>query len=111
MKQLPVESEAANAEAEIEPLIAMGEQMLAEGEIERALSVFGQIDDMVPNHPAVLSGTVRALVAANRIEEAEAAIAALPEDLAKLPEIERAKSALALARDAKPVDDLAGAGG
>jgi putative thioredoxin len=108
LKQLPVESEAASAEAELEPLIAMGEQMLAEGEIERALSVFGQIDEMVPNHPAVLSGTVRALVAANRIDEAEAAIAALPEDLAKLPEIERAKSALALARDAKPVDDLAG---
>lgn len=108
LKQLPIESEAASAEAELEPLITMGEQMLAEGEIERALSVFGQIDEMVPNHPAVLSGTVRALVAANRIDEAEAAIATLPEDLAKLPEIERAKSALALARDAKPVDDLAG---
>ena len=63
---------------------------------------------MAPDHPAVLSGRLRALVAANRIDEADAAIAALPEDLAKLPEIERAKSALALAKEARPVDDLAG---
>ncbi|MDB5705373.1 MAG: co-chaperone YbbN [Sphingomonas bacterium] len=108
LKQLPVESPAAEAEAELEPLIAMGEEVLAEGDGERALSVFDQIAEIAPDHPAVLSGRLRALVAANRLDEADAAIAALPEDLAKLPEIERAKSALALARDAKPVDDLAG---
>ncbi|MES1976240.1 MAG: tetratricopeptide repeat protein [Pseudomonadota bacterium] len=108
LKQLPIESEAAQAEAELEPLIAMGESMLAEGEAERALSVFDQLVEMAPDHPAVLSGRLRALVAANRIDEADAAIAALPEDLAKLPEIERAKSALALAKEARPVDDLAG---
>ena len=108
LKQLPVESEAAQAEAELEPLIAMGEEILAEGDGERALGVFDQIADIAPDHPAVLSGRLRALVAAHRIDEADAAIAALPEELAKLPEIERAKSALALAKEAKPVDDLAG---
>jgi putative thioredoxin len=51
---------------------------------------------------------VRALVAAGHTDEAEAAIAALPEDIAKLPEIERARTALALAREVQPVDDLAG---
>ena len=108
LKQLPVESEAAQAEAELEPLIAMGEEILAEGDGERALGVFDQLAEIAPDHPAVLSGRLRALVAANRIDEAEAAVAALPEELAKLPEIERAKSALALAKEAKPVDDLAG---
>jgi putative thioredoxin len=108
LKQLPVESEAAQAEAELEPLIAMGEEILAEGDGERALGVFDQLAEIAPDHPAVLSGRLRALVAANRIDEADAAIAALPEELAKLPEIERAKSALALAKEAKPVDDLAG---
>lgn len=108
LKQLPVESEAAQAEAELEPLIAMGEEMLAEGDGARALGVFDQIAEIAPDHPAVLSGRLRALVAAHRIDEADAAIAALPEELAKLPEIERAKSALALAKEAKPVDDLAG---
>ena len=108
LKQLPVESEAAQAEAELEPLIAMGEEILAEGDGERALGVFDQLAEIAPEHPAVLSGRLRALVAANRIDEADAAVAALPEALAKLPEIERAKSALALAKEAKPVDDLAG---
>jgi putative thioredoxin len=108
LKQLPVASEAAEVEAELEPLIAMGEQVLAEGDIERALAVFDQLFEMAPEHPAILSGRLRALVAANRLDEADAVVAALPADLAKLPEIERAKSALALAKDAKPVDDLAG---
>src|SRR5882757_232282 len=108
LRQLPVQSEAAEAEAELEPLIAMGEQVLAEGDAERALGIFDQLAETAPDHPAVLSGRLRALVAANRIDEADAAIAALPEEMAKLPEIERAKSALALARDARPVDDLAG---
>ena len=108
LKQLPVASEAAEAEAELEPLIAMGEQVLAEGDAVRALSVFDQLVEMAPDHPAVLSGRLRALVAANQLDEADAALLALPEELTRLPEIERAKSALALARDAKPVDDLAG---
>ncbi|MEG3176721.1 tetratricopeptide repeat protein [Sphingomonas sp. RB3P16] len=108
LKQLPLESEAAGLEAELEPLIAMGEQVLVEGDAERAVDVFTQLSEMAPEHPAVLSGMVRALVAAGRTDEAEAAIAALPEEIAKLPEIERARSALALARDVQPVDDLAG---
>jgi putative thioredoxin len=108
LKQLPVASEAAEAEAELEPLIAMGEQLLAEGDAERARAVFDQLVEMAPDHPAILSGRLRALVAANRLDEADVLIAALPADLTKLPEIERAKSALALAKDAKPVDDLAG---
>ena len=108
LKQLPVASEAAEAEAELEPLIAMGEQVLAEGDAARALSVFDQLVEMAPDHPAVLSGRLRALVAANQLDEADAALLALPEELTRLPEIERAKSALTLARDAKPVDDLAG---
>jgi putative thioredoxin len=108
LKQLPIESPEASLEAELEPLIAMGEQVLVEGDAARAVSVFAQLAEMAPAHPAVLSGMVRALVADKQTDAAEAAIAALPEEIAKLPEIERARSALALAREAKPVDDLAG---
>ncbi|TPG41226.1 co-chaperone YbbN [Sphingomonas koreensis] len=106
--QLPIESEAKSAEAELEPLIEMGEQVLAQGDATRALSVFEQLSEMAPAHPAVASGLIRALVAADRDDDAAAAIAALPDELAKLPEIERAKSALALKQEAQPVDDLAG---
>jgi len=105
--QLPVGSEEKDLEAELAPLIAMGEQVLGEGDAIRALSVFDQLAEMAPDHPAVASGRIRALVAADRDADAEAAIAALPEDLAKGPEIERAKAALALKKEAQPVDDLA----
>ena len=107
LKQLPIESEDASLEAEIEPLIAMGEQALAEGDAERAVSIFRQIGEMAPENPAVHAGVVRALVALGDLEGADAHLAALPPETTKLPEIERARAALALARDARPVDDLA----
>jgi putative thioredoxin len=108
LRQLPIESAETDAEADLAPLLAMGEEVLAGGDAERALSIFDQLAEMAPDHPGVLSGRIRALVAANRDADAEAAIAALPDDLAGQPEIERAKSALALKKDAQPVADLAG---
>ena len=62
---------------------------------------------MAPDHHAVLSGRIRAMVALGRTDDAQAAIDALPEEVAKLPDISRAQSALALARSAPPVEDLA----
>ena len=107
LKQLPVASDAAEQEAELEPLIAMGEAVLAEGDGERALAIFDQLAEMVPDHPAVLAGRIRALVAAGRGDEAQAAIDALPDDVAKRPDIVRASATLALAQSAPPVDDFA----
>ncbi|MEH3102995.1 MAG: tetratricopeptide repeat protein [Sphingomonas phyllosphaerae] len=107
LRQLPISGEAQSQEAELEPLIAMGEQVLAEGDAERALSIFDQLAEMAPEHHAVLSGRIRALVAAGQVDDADAAIAALPEDVAKLPDVQRAVAALALAKSAPAVDDLA----
>ncbi len=107
LRQLPISGEAQSQDAELEPLIAMGEQVLAEGDAARALSIFDQLAEMAPEHPAVLSGRIRALVATGQVEEGEAAIAALPEDVAKLPDVQRAAAALALAKSAPAVDDLA----
>ncbi|WP_375421473.1 tetratricopeptide repeat protein [uncultured Sphingomonas sp.] len=106
LKQLPIQSEATNAEAELEPLIAMGEEVLAGGDAERALAIFDQLVEMAPEHPAVVSGRIRALVAGGRTDEAEAMVSLLPDALAKDPAIERARAALALAQSAPPVDDL-----
>lgn len=107
LRQLPIEADGAAAEAELEPLIAMAEQVLDEGDAARALSIFDQIAEMAPEHAAVLAGRVRALVASGDTDAAQAAIDALPEGVAKAPEIARAQAALALAQEAKPVDDLA----
>lgn len=106
LAQLPVQSDEKALEAQIEPLIAMGEQVLDEGDAERALSVFTQIADMAPEHPAIIAGQARALVALGRLDEAQAVLDAAPQELAKDARIERAGAALSLARDAKPVADL-----
>ncbi len=53
LAQLPVQGEAQQLEAEIEPLIAMGEQVLGEGDAERAATIFQQIFDMAPENPSV----------------------------------------------------------
>ncbi|MEG3181697.1 tetratricopeptide repeat protein [Sphingomonas sp. LT1P40] len=107
LKQIPIESEAAAQEAEIEPLLAMADEVLAAGEHERALSVYDQIAEMVPGHPLVTAGRVRALTALGRHDEAEAALADLPEEATRLPEIERARAALTLAKDAPADGQLA----
>lgn len=107
LRQLPVDSADAAQAAEIEPLVAMGEEILEAGDAERALSIFAQIAEMDPDHPGVIAGRVRALVALGRADEADAVLAAAPADAAKTPEVTRAAAALALTREAQPVDDLA----
>jgi len=102
LAQLPVGGEAQQIEAEIEPLIAMGEEVLAAGEGERAASIFQQILEMAPENAEVISGLARALVAAGRADEARAVLDAVPEKAASDPAIARARSALALAEVAQP---------
>jgi len=108
LSQLPIESDEKAQLEEIAPLIAMGEELLAGGEPDRALAVFQQIAQMVENNADVASGAARALVALGQIDEAEALLAALPADVAKDQNVERARAAIDLARHAKPVADLSG---
>ncbi|MEM8697440.1 MAG: tetratricopeptide repeat protein, partial [Pseudomonadota bacterium] len=107
LSQLPVEGEAQQQQAEIEPLIEMGEQVLSEGDGERALSVFGQIMEMAPTEPKVISGFVRALVAMGKMDEAKEMLSQIPEDVAKDPAIARAQSAVDLAGSASDAEDTA----
>ncbi len=103
LKQLPIGGEAEPQEAELEPLLAMGEEVLAAGDAERAASVFAQLHEMAPDHPEVLSGLARALAAGGHAAEAEALLAELPPKLANDPAIGRARAALALTQ-AAPAD-------
>jgi putative thioredoxin len=107
LKQLPIQGEAQALEAELEPLIAMGEQVLADGDSERAAGIFTQLREMAPDEAAVISGLARALVGTGQVDDAAALIEALSEAARKEGAIARAESAIALAREARPVDDLA----
>ena len=97
LAQLKIEPEGATPKAEIEPLIAMGEQVLAEGDAARATNIFRQLLEMAPDNPEVIGGLVRALVAGQELTEAENILAGLPEELAKKPEISRARAAFEVA--------------
>jgi putative thioredoxin len=97
LAQLPIAGEAQQLEAEIEPLIAMGEEVLAEGDAERALGIFFQLREMAPDNVEVTGGLARALIAAGQREEARTLLAEVLEKQANDPAIARAQSALALA--------------
>jgi len=107
LRQIPVQSPEADLQAQIEPLLALGEEALAEGDAARGDAIFAQILEVAPEEPAALSGQLRAVIALGQLDDAEAMLAALPDDLKKDPAIQRAASALALKREAAPVDDLA----
>src|SRR5690606_14114379 len=97
LEKLPIDGGSQEQQADIEQLVAMGEQVLAEGDGERAVSIFAQIAEMAPDNAAAQSGLIRALLAAGRTEEARAALDALPEDLRADPLVAQAASALELA--------------
>ena len=97
LAQLKVEAEGAVPKAEIEPLIAMGEQVLDGGDAPRAVGIFRQVRDMAPDNVQVIGGLVRALVAAGETDEARQILDGLPDDAAKSADIGRARAALELA--------------
>jgi putative thioredoxin len=103
LAKLPIQADGAAPQQDVAPLLAMGEEVLTGGDGERAASIFAQILDMAPENAQAISGLVRGLVLAGRIEEAESLLAELGPPLTSDPQIERARAALELARD-KPDD-------
>ncbi len=107
LAQVPVKPGAENdAQQDVGPLIAMGQEVLAAGDGERAAGIFQQIVDMVPDNAAAQAGLIRALIAADRKGEAEAAFAAIPAELAEDPQVTQAKSALDLAETAPDENEM-----
>lgn len=107
LAQLPIESGAGRQEQDLAPLIAMAEDALANGEAERALGLFTQLADMAGDHAGIAGGRIRALAALGQADEAEALLGGLPADWARDAAIERARAAIALARQAGSGADLA----
>jgi putative thioredoxin len=97
LAQLKIEPEGATPQAEIEPLVAMGDQVLTDGDAERAVNIFRQVQEMAPDDAAVIGGLSRALIAAGEAEEARKLLDGVTEEQAKKPEIARARAALEVA--------------
>ena len=104
LSQLPVKGPAQDLAAQIEPVLAMGEEVLAAGDAGQAEAVFAKIRDMDPAHSGAIGGLARAMIAGGKVGEARALLDSLDEDQGKLPAIARARAALELA--AAPVIDV-----
>lgn len=97
LAQVKIEPEGASPQAEIEPLVAMGEQVLSDGDAARSASIFRQVHDMAPENVEVIGGLARALVAAGDLDEARALLDGVAADSAAKPAITRARAALEVA--------------
>jgi putative thioredoxin len=109
LSKLPIDADGGAGAQDIEPLLAMGEEVLAAGDGERAAAIFMQIAELAPDNPQAHAGLVRSLVAAGHVEDAQAVLEAVPEGLKNDPAIAQARSLLELAGKA-PQDDAALAG-
>ena len=103
LAQLPVQGAAQDLAAQLEPALAMGEQLLTDGEAAQAEAVFIQLRELAPDNPAVIGGLARAMIAGGKLDEARTLLDAVGDEPAKDAAIARARAALDLA-DAPVVD-------
>lgn len=92
--------------------VEAAEAMLGEGAAVDAAQTFAAILGEDPNNAAAYGGLVRAHIAMDDLDQAEAVLNGAPAEISQSPELEAAHAQLELARqaaDAGPVADLASA--
>lgn len=85
------------AQQDVTEFITMAEQVLAEGDGERATGIFAQVVQMAPENAAANAGLIRALIAAGRKDEAQGLFDAMQAPLKDDPLVQQAGTALELA--------------
>jgi len=94
---------------ELSEAVAAADDMLAEGAAQDGLDTFAAILGEDPNHAGAYGGMVRAYIALDQLDQAEAHLNGAPIEISKAPELEAAHAQLQLARqaaDAGPVAEL-----
>ena len=89
--------------------VTAAEDMLTEGMGQDAADTFAAILGEDPNHAGAYGGLVRAYIALDQLDQAEAHLNGAPIEISKSPELEAAHAQLLLARqaaDAGPVAEL-----
>jgi putative thioredoxin len=89
--------------------VEAAEEMLAEGAATDAAQTFAAVLGEDPNHAGAYSGMVRAHIAMDDLDQAEAILNGAPAAISNSPELEAAHAQLELAKQAAsagPVDDL-----
>ena len=104
-----VAASGGSADGGLGDAVAAAEEFLAAGDAEDAAQTFSAILGESPNHPSAYGGLVRALIALNDLEQAEAVLNGAPAEIAQTPELETAYAQLELAKQAAnagPIGDL-----
>jgi len=99
LAKLPIDAGDSAPAQDVAPLLAMGEEVLGDGDATRAIGIFSQIVELAPDTFAAQAGLARALAADGQVDAADEVLAALDEESAKDPAVERARAAIALVRD------------
>ena len=109
LEKLPIKAgEAAEDPATLlAPLVEEAEMLLAQDSAEQAYALFAEVLSALPEHPAALSGLIRALTALGRQDEAQAVFESLSNELRADPALEKAGSVLSIAAAAVPPEELA----
>ncbi|MEM9550128.1 MAG: co-chaperone YbbN [Pseudomonadota bacterium] len=95
--------------ASLDDAVASAEEMLGEGAAVDAAQTFAAILGEDPNHAGAYGGLVRAHIALDDLDQAEAILNGAPAEISQTPELEAAHAQLELARqaaDAGPVGEL-----
>ncbi|MEX0370064.1 MAG: thioredoxin [Tateyamaria sp.] len=102
-------SGGAASDAGLDDAVAAAEEMLTEGAAVDAAQTFAAILGEEPNHVDAYAGLVRAHIAMDDLDQAEAILNGAPAEISDAAEIEAAHAQLQLARqaaDAGPVAEL-----
>ena len=93
----------------LDEAVEAAEEMLTDGQAEDAAQTFQAILGEDPAHAGAYGGLVRALLALDNLDEAEATLNGAPAEIAETPELEAAFAQLELAKQAQnagPLGDL-----
>jgi putative thioredoxin len=109
LEKLPITAGDAVADpaTQLGPLIEEAEMLLAQDSAEQAYALFAEVLSALPEHPAALSGLIRALTELGRQDEAQAVFDSLSDELRADPALEKAGSVLSIAAAAVPPEELA----
>nr|WP_298899237.1 tetratricopeptide repeat protein [uncultured Altererythrobacter sp.] len=105
LAQVPVQAgaEGDQPQQDVSQFIVMAEQVLADGDAARAVTIFAQVVEMAPDSVDAHAGLIRALIASGEAQQAQQIFDALMPEIQNDPGLAPAKSALELS--ANQVDD------
>jgi putative thioredoxin len=98
---------AAGEENGIEEALAIGLEMLTQGDLAGAVQLYGQILEADPANVAAHAGLARCHLKAGQIEQAEHLLAALPPEIASHADIQAVRAAAELARQSQQAQGAA----